>query len=369
MGKELAICVLHENLKDNDRQELLDQRKSEIDDDFYAHLEDVSNKYVQQEEPDAALRVLRVFYMAGDATGSAYHQATAFFNAAMVQLYRKANTPESQSKEIKESIRKLKSCMNHCLSSNDRRCYEIAASAYEMLGLIHFRELFDPDSAHDYFNNAKSLFESLHRHHAVERIQGHLADLSNAAMRTDMKPLTRILNDIRHADELLRRLSAETTEKQENLTKLDDRARLLGPTVKGLKDQYKELRSENKKLKARVQILTNAVQVPLWVAVIRSELDSGTLSQLTLKLLERMRLTEPDHAESLLTEIRARSDLPTDAIIDLSGLSGEQRLFAGIANSRALESTDWEQSVEVLVDAWESYLRDMIGGDRSSSKT
>lgn len=370
MGNELAKLVSHKDKSQwSQIKRLLEQRKSEIDDDFYAQLDDESNKYVQREEPEAAIQVLRVFYQAGQVAGSTYHRAAAHLKAAIVFLNnREADSPESQSSAIKQSIDRLLDCTKECSSTRDPRCAEIEASAYEMLGQIYLREHFEPDPAHDYFKKARSLFESLQRRDAVERIQGHLADISNTAIRTNIKPLTRMLDDVRHVDELLPRLEAELKEKQAYLTQIEAEMRELGPTVNDLKEQYKALRSQNEELKARVQFLTTAVQVPLWVAVIRSELDSGTLSQLTCELLERMRAPEPAHAEPLRTEIQARSGLPTDTLRDLSGVAGEQRLFAGILNSRALESTDWVQSVEVLVDAWEIYLKDLTGGDRSPSE-
>jgi hypothetical protein len=138
-----------------------------------------------------------------------------------------------------------------------------------------------------------------------------------------------------------------------------------------LQKQAERLQGENERLSTantqlncllsplRQQVVSLQVcsRIPLWAAVIRADMKSGVLSDSSLALLERMRSVEPDVANPLLAEIRARNHLVPDEPFDLSGLSGEARLFAGLANSLLVEKTDTLQSVEVLLDVWEEYLQ------------
>ena len=66
----------------------------------------------------------------------------------------------------------------------------------------------------------------------------------------------------------------------------------------------------------------------------------------------------------MIAEICARNTVQTGDTIGLSGLSGEQRLFAGIANAIQLEPTDKIEASEILLDTWETYLKTLDGNSQ-----
>jgi len=159
----------------------------------------------------------------------------------------------------------------------------------------------------------------------------------------------------------IKALDSQRGSLQSEVNHLDSAKKGLESRITQLQQALDELTKREQELQAQARVLSTAVQVPLWAAVVRADIEANTITNLTLQLLERLSTDYVDIALPLVAEIRARNSIPADNPIELNDLEGEHRLFAGIANAITLEKSDRILAAEMLLRTWETYLNSLTG--------
>jgi len=96
--------------------------------------------------------------------------------------------------------------------------------------------------------------------------------------------------------------------------------------------------------------------VPLWLYIVRKEIEAGRVHQTTHTHLTRLLELAPDEASPLLIEIAARSGSLPNHPFELNNFSGETRLLAATVNARLLQKSDPSAALELLAIEWEIFL-------------
>jgi len=348
-------------------RELISHHKTDVDNNFFSHLLEVSNARMQAQEYDTSIAILRSLFTAGQITTNAYISAFSLLQVAYVEIARR---------DFDRAMNMIQRCITECDKSSDMRCAELKAKAYHLQGQLQFQQYSQADEALHSLQNSARLYATIQKNEKVERVQSSIEKIRlHVSQGGASKPLGDVLDEIVQSRDLLGSLQIDIEARQRRLTdiqrqciQIEAKVAELQQTQVALSDQNSAIEEQiahlQQKLDAlRVQssLLATAQEIPLWVAAVRADLARGEVSNLTLPLLEHMRMSEPHYAAPLVAEIRARNALSPQTLFDLSSLSGEARLFGGVANSFALESDNPLAVVEVILEAWETFLNSTSG--------
>jgi len=305
MSQQFAEAIIALDLAS--AKKVLGERSKEIDDDFVAYIKHASDDYQTNRNPSAARETLEKLYWAGKKSGDGYIESYALLSAAY---------------QYKEQLIILAEGSIGAANNQPKnsRCQQIA-------------------------NEAQTLLNAL----TAPPVVG----LNEAEQRDQLEA------------ELLK-LEADKQRANGELEKVEQQRRAKLKQIEADKQtanhELQNVEQQRQYAQAQVTALLNiAAGAPLWVAIVQTEMQEGQLSSLTLPLLEKLRFIVPEDAEPLRREIYARQGLMPDALLDPDTLVGDQRLFAGILNAAALESSDFTRATEVLIDAWENYLNNLSG--------
>ncbi len=364
MSKQLAEQLI--SLKDRkDRNEikgLISRHRADVDDSFVSHLREVSNAHKKAQEYEKSIAILRILFEAGQITKNAYISALSLLEAASVQIARR---------DFDQAMNMIQKCIAECDKSADVRCVELKAEAYHLRGQLQFQQYAEADEGLRSLQTSAQLYTSLKKNDEVDRIQASMEKIRLHVKQGDTsKPLGDVLDEIAQSRDLLHSLQTDIKAQQRELTVIQRQHAQISAEVAELRQTQIALSDQNSALESQIarlqqkldalrvqsSLLATAQEIPLWVAAVRADLARGELGNLTLQVLEHMRMSEPHYAAPLIAEIRARNALPPHTLFDLSSLSGKARLFAGIANSFALESENPLAAVEAILEAWETFL-------------
>jgi tetratricopeptide (TPR) repeat protein len=366
MSKELAEKSLQLASRDQ-VLELLKLRKNEIDEAFFNYLLEVSDQHKAAKNYDEAVKPLRISFDSGRNTGNVYFTALSLLYVAYVEIDRQ---------RFDKCVNMIEQCISECNKVSDARSTELKANAYYLLGHLQHQQYGQLNEALKSLQTAQDLYRKLQKPAEVARIQSSIEQIQQQSIAPGTtKPLSDVLNEIVRSRDTLVEIQTAIEAGQRTLSDIDDQYAKVAANIRKLHTRQQTLTEENANLegqittlqeqleilRTRIELVLVAQNVPLWAAAVRSEIADGELTSLTLPLLERLRSTSPQYALPLIAEIRARNGIPADRLIDLSELEGEQRLFAGVANSMALEAEDPLDAIEVLLDSWETYLINLGG--------
>ncbi|XWX05456.1 hypothetical protein VZO05_07810 [Aggregatilineales bacterium SYSU G02658] len=366
MSKQFAEQVLA--LTDqNQIRDLISHNKGDVDNSFVSHLLDISDVRKQEKKYEAALNILRIIFIAGQITEDFYISAFSLLRGAYLEIARR---------DFNQAIRMISRCISECDKSVDTRCVEIKAKAYHLQGELQFQQYDDANAALRSLQSAVQLYERLGKNEQVERVHSSIEKINlHVKQGSKSKPLGDVLDEIVESRELLHSLQREIEARHQQLIEIQrqhseiekiiaeleqNRVALSNQNIK-IKEQIDHLQQTLHTLRTQVSLLATAREVPLWIAAVRADIARGEISKLTLPLLEHMRMSEPHYAAPLIAEIRARNASSPETLFDLSELSGEARLFGGIANSFALEADNPLAAVEAILEAWETFLNNISG--------
>jgi len=113
MSRRLAEEIL--NVRDLDLRaanKLLTNNKNEIDEEFYAALREACDKYVQEQEYETSIRILRILFESGEVMRDSYIKALSHLLAARVEFKRR---------NLNGSLGKARRCTEECDKATDPR--------------------------------------------------------------------------------------------------------------------------------------------------------------------------------------------------------------------------------------------------------
>jgi TolA-binding protein len=358
MSKAFAEEILL--IQDQQRlRSIVQQRRKDVDEQFVAFFLQIAADGQRIGEFDVAIVRMRTLYVSGAAIGSHHIMARATYSVALIEASRG---------DFKKSADRLVNCIAECEKS-PQDCTDLMIDA--LLRLSPLQESDGQiDKATATLQRAIDLLRRLGRQAEAQEVGARIEAIRSAATRVPPQPLQDVLNelatarasmstvnaDLQQAKEALTATSEHLTSTKTELTSLETQQRSLKKKLEQLKAQIEQTVATLTPLELRRQALTRAVDSPLWVAAVRSELATGNVSELTISLLELLRGPMPSEAVPLLAEIRSRTGTLPNAPIDLDGLSGEARLFAAIANSQGSDPAADPAAFDKLLDAWETYL-------------
>jgi len=355
MSKKLAEQAFQINERKQIR-DLLTRQKAEIDDAFFAHLLEVSNRNKEEQKYDEAIFALLIVFDAGEIAVNVYFRACSLLQAAYVEIAKR---------DFDKCLTRIHRCIAECDKASDPRCVELKAEAHHLLGQLQDQQYGQVNEALQSLQTALDLYRKLQKQDAAERIQQYIDQIRHQpVIQAHAKPLGDVLDEIDRSRDLLAELQDELSAMQlqhEKAKNLLARQQSLVEENSILETKITEFQQQVDYLQSRAELLSTAQNVPLWAAAVRAEVDDGEITNLTLPLLERLRTSSPQYAVPLIAEIRARNRIAEGSFFDVSQLAGDQRLFAGIANSINLELTDPFAAIEALLDAWETYLSNPVG--------
>jgi len=295
-------------------EKVLGKRSKEIDDDFVDYMQTKSVSLNEIGNFDAVRVTLRKLYLAGTKSVNNYIQSYAQLSLAQLE---KTQAIILAQNSIKAANRR----------PEDSHCQQIANEAQALLHALTASAPVSPGLVNVHPNEVKQ------RDQFEAELLKLEADKQRANGELEKVERQRVAN--------LKQIEADRQSAHHELQKIEQQR------------QYAQ---------AQITTLLNiAAGAPLWVVAVQTEMQEGQLSSLTLPLLEKLRFIVPEDAEPLRCEIYARQGLTSDTLLDPDTLVGDQRLFAGILNAAALESSDFTRATEVLVDAWENYLNNLSG--------
>lgn len=364
MSKQFAEYVLSLSDKTEIRNEII-RRQSEVDNAFYSHLLETSTAHRSGGRFDEAINVLRILFDAGQIAKNHYITALSFLHVARLEVERR---------DFERAISMAKNCVSESDKASDTQSVMLKADAYHLQGELYFQQFSKFEDALRSLQNALTQYVKLQKTEEAERVQATIEKIHQQSKQGAFeKPLADVLDEIVISRVLLNEIVAEIGASEKRLAEVQQEHSRVQQTIAHLSEEYRSLSEENnaiqeqnrllreecENLRLRRLLLSTAHQIPLWVAVVREDLSRGEISVLTVSLIERMRLKYPEYAEPLLAEIYARNGSSSNTPLNLSGLTGDARLFAGIANANALESTDPLGAIEGLIEAWETYLSEL----------
>ena len=250
------------------------------------------------------------------------------------------------------------------------------ANAYHLWGYLQYQQYGQIDASLKNLETAQALYSKLRQQDEVARVQSRIEQIrQQPKTQGDVKPLSQLLDEVVQSRSVLVDLEAAIKTKQNTLAEIESRYAKAEIEVNKLLARQRSLTGENVALEAQInenhaqiaslqtrsELIRVSQNMPLWAAVVRAEIADGEITNLTLPLLERLRSMLPQYTLPLIAEIRARNGIRADELIELSHLEGDERLFAGVANSITLEADDPLSAVEVLLDSWETYLINVSG--------
>lgn len=366
MSKKFAEQVLlltdHNQIRD-----LLSRHKTDVDNNFFSHLLEVSNARKQTQEYEASIAVLRILFTAGQITGNFYISAFSLLQVAYVEIARR---------DFDRAMNMIQRCIAECDKSPDVRCVELKAKSYHLQGQLQFQHYSDSDEALRSLQSSVQIYTRLEKKEEVDRIQSSMEKIRlQPKQGVASKPLSDVLDEIVQSRDLLHSLQTDIDTRQRHLAEIQSQYAEIAANVAELQRTQAALHDQNSMideqvarlqqtldaLRTQISLLATAQEIPLWAAAVRADITRGEISNLTLPLLEHMRMSEPHYAAPLVAEIRARNAVSPQTLFDLSNLTGEARLFGGVANSFALESENPLAAVEAILEAWETFLNSTSG--------
>jgi len=360
MSRQLAERVL--KLTDKQSGPVLEEHHAEIDNEFAKTLIDAC---VMQREKgttgQAAIDAMRILYRAGKMINRHDFMADALLQVGLV--YQKMNDVPNSRKYFQQSLNAAHPYLN------ERIYVDIAARAHWQLAQTLAEVSPENDEALSHLSEAKQLLKSISNMQGTQTIQKEITRREGLRepepFQDEIEAAKRQLAEIHTQCELqsqdLSAAEAAYVQRQQEAQVLEQQIIKDRAEQAKLRENVKRFQTAINKLKAELVVLQMLPHAPLWVAAARAELASGQITTLTLPLLERLSQVAPEYADSLILEIRARQGVTGDALIDLNHLNGQDRFFAGLLNASALQTEDWMQATEVLLDAWETYLPSLLG--------
>jgi hypothetical protein len=338
--------------------DLLSARRTEINSSFDRAILQQIQETLKRHEFTPAKWGVRILMQAGAVTNDLRRQALALSQLAIVEILEGHDSNAAGA---------LKRCIEKCSASTEIELQKLKADSMRTLGNLQCTSLGNVSEGLGFLDQARSLYERLGDIASAADIKNQISDIQTNAQTSappvsprelfaSQEKLDSLRRQIEEAQTLLDRCNKELDGRQKAVLQLKSDTDRLTAEREQAQELAKQLSEQILLLQQKVHMLQTATRLPLWVVVINDDIANGRISDVSLQLLDRMRATMPEVTNPLLAEIRARNHLAPEGPFDLSVLTGETRLFAGIANSLLSEKADRLKSVEILLDAWETYL-------------
>jgi hypothetical protein len=260
-------------------------------------------------------------------------------------------------------VRRTERCIAECAKAPEQ-CTDIEIDALKLLATLQNEHEGDPDKALETLKLAHGRATKVGDAATVDDVQTRIDLLSrDKQLQRSHVPLATVLERITNARGQLDSLelqhgqiAGELSAARAEIAGVAEKRAAVAAETAVLNSQIADLTATRDELLARQQLFATALAAPLWIAAIRADIQAGRISELTLPLLERLRAVLPQHAQPLIVQIRARNGLAPEQPIDLTGLTGEERLFAAITNSLSLDPAADPTAFDSLLDAWDAFL-------------
>jgi glyoxylase-like metal-dependent hydrolase (beta-lactamase superfamily II)/predicted nucleic acid-binding Zn-ribbon protein len=138
------------------------------------------------------------------------------------------------------------------------------------------------------------------------------------------------------------------------------------------KDQLEEvlpdLEEKTRRATNELLVLQAQKRMPLWQAILRSDLNVGEITPHVDLVLDRLGKGDPASADALRLEIAARTGMSQLTIPDVECADRTSRLFADVIQARgAYQESQLVDAVQMLCDGWEAVLSETPPKARVSS--